>query len=128
MGICVGHYYHKAFWSKLTTSQGTNVDKEVNVARNFKFSTWAPLVDVQRHQTWKFDRLSLVGSLEWSVIASLVILVLLGFGLRVNQLGASGFAEDEMNKLDAVRAFQRIHEVKIDGATAVEVFVNHQPQ
>jgi 4-amino-4-deoxy-L-arabinose transferase-like glycosyltransferase len=76
------------------------------MARNFKFSTSAQLVDVQGQQSWKIDRLSLVGSLEWSIIASLVILVVLGFSLRVNQLGASGFAEDEMNKLDAVRAYQ----------------------
>ena len=76
------------------------------MARNFKFSTSAPLVDLQGQQSWKIDRLSLVESLEWSTIASLVILVVLGFGLRVNQLGASGFAEDEMNKLDAVRAYQ----------------------
>src|SRR5687767_12931405 len=100
-------YYHKLFWSKLTTSQGTDVDKEVDVARNLKFSTSAPLVNVHGQQNWKIERLSLVGSLEWSVIASLVILVILGFGLRVNQLGASGFAEDEMNKLNAVRAYQR---------------------
>jgi hypothetical protein len=77
------------------------------VARNFKFSTSAPLLDVTGQQNWKIDRLSLVGSLDWSIIGSLVILVLLGFGLRVNQLGAQGFAEDEMNKLDAVRAYQR---------------------
>ncbi|HEX6043463.1 MAG TPA: glycosyltransferase family 39 protein [Pyrinomonadaceae bacterium] len=77
------------------------------MARNLKFSTSTPLVDVTARQSWKIDRLSLVGSLEWSIIGSLVILVVLGFGLRVNQLGASGFAEDEMNKLDAVRAYQR---------------------
>jgi hypothetical protein len=81
------------------------------VARNLKFSSSTPLVDVPGQQswwnTWRIDRLGLVGTLEWYVIGSLVILVVLGFGLRVNQLGASGFAEDEMNKLDAVRAYQR---------------------
>ena len=66
--------------------------REVNVARNLKFSTSTPLVNVGQ-QSWKIDRLSLVGSLDRSIIASLVILVVLGFGLRVNQLGASGFAE-----------------------------------
>ena len=35
------------------------------------------------------------------------LLVILGFGLRVTQLGAIGFAEDEMNKLDAVHAYER---------------------
>jgi hypothetical protein len=77
------------------------------VARNLKFSASTPLVSVKGRQSWKIDRLSLVGSLEWSIIGSLVILVVLGFGLRVNQLGASGFAEDEMNKLDAIRAYER---------------------
>ncbi len=32
----------------------------------------------------------------------LALLVILGFGLRFTQLSAIGFAEDEMNKLDAV--------------------------
>ena len=77
------------------------------MARNLKFSTSTPLANVTGPRSWKIDRLSLVGSLEWSILGSLVILVVLGFGLRVNQLGASGFAEDEMNKLDAVHAYQR---------------------
>lgn len=77
------------------------------MARHFKFSTSTPLVNVPGRQPWKIERLSQVGSLEWSIIASLAFLFVLGFGLRVNQLGASGFAEDEMNKLDAVRAYQR---------------------
>jgi dolichyl-phosphate-mannose-protein mannosyltransferase len=37
---------------------------------------------------------------------SLAFLVILGFGLRFAQLGAIGFAEDEMNKLDAVHSYQ----------------------
>ena len=37
----------------------------------------------------------------------LALLVILAFGLRVTQLGAIGFAEDEMNKLDAVHAYER---------------------
>lgn len=77
------------------------------MARNLKFGTSTPLVDVHRPQNWKIDRLGLVGTLEWSIVGGLVILVLLGFGLRINQLGASGFAEDEMNKLNAVHAYQR---------------------
>jgi hypothetical protein len=77
------------------------------VARNLKFSTSTPLVNVHGQQSWKIDRLSVVGSLDWSIIGSLIILVVLGLGLRVNQLGASGFAEDEMNKLNAVRSYQR---------------------
>ena len=49
----------------------------------------------------------MLASLEWTVIGSLAILVLIGFGLRVTQLGAIGFAEDEVNKLDAVRAYEQ---------------------
>jgi len=37
----------------------------------------------------------------------LALLILVGFGLRVTQLGAIGFAEDEMNKLDAIHAYER---------------------
>ena len=39
--------------------------------------------------------------------ATLALLIILGFGLRVTQLGAIGFAEDEMNKLDAIHAYER---------------------
>jgi len=46
-------------------------------------------------------------SLQWSVIGTLTILIVLGFGLRASNLGALGFAEDEVKKLDAVRAYQR---------------------
>jgi hypothetical protein len=42
-----------------------------------------------------------------NITITLALLVVLGFGLRVTQLGAIGFAEDEMNKLDAVHAYQR---------------------
>ena len=41
------------------------------------------------------------------IVAILILLVVLGFGLRVTQLGAVGFAEDEMNKLDAIHAYER---------------------
>ncbi len=37
----------------------------------------------------------------------LVLLIVLGFGFRMTQLGAIGFAEDEMNKLDAIHAYER---------------------
>lgn len=37
----------------------------------------------------------------------LALLIVLGFGLRMTQLGAIGFAEDEMNKLDAIHAYER---------------------
>ena len=53
------------------------------------------------------SRSGLLSRLEWSVVATLAIFIVLGFGLRVNNLGAIGFAEDEMNKLDAIRAYRR---------------------
>jgi hypothetical protein len=77
------------------------------VAGNLKFSSSTPLVNVQAPQNWRIERLGLVGTLDWSIIGSLVFLIILGFGLRVHQLGASGFAEDEMNKLNAVRSYER---------------------
>ena len=49
----------------------------------------------------------MVTTREWSVVGVLALLVVLGFGLRVTQLGAIGFAEDEMNKLDAIHAYER---------------------
>lgn len=36
-------------------------------------------------------------------IKILALLIVLGFGLRMTQLGAIGFAEDEVNKLDAIQ-------------------------
>ena len=40
-------------------------------------------------------------------IKILALLVILGFGLCFTQLSAIGFAEDEMNKLDAVHSYER---------------------
>lgn len=45
--------------------------------------------------------------MDWTVVATLALFFVLGFGLRVNQLGAIGFAEDEMNKLEAIKAYDR---------------------
>jgi Dolichyl-phosphate-mannose-protein mannosyltransferase len=39
-------------------------------------------------------------------IGILALLVVLGFSLRITQLHAVGFAEDEMNKLDAIHAYE----------------------
>jgi hypothetical protein len=41
------------------------------------------------------------------VILALVLLVGVGLGFRVINLGAIGFAEDEVNKVDAVHAYER---------------------
>jgi Dolichyl-phosphate-mannose-protein mannosyltransferase len=75
------------------------------VAGNLKITSSAPLVNTRAN--WRIERLGLVSALDWSIVGSLALLVVLGFGLRVTQLGAIGFAEDEMNKLDAVHAYER---------------------
>lgn len=41
------------------------------------------------------------------IITALVLLLAIGFAFRVAHLGAIGFAEDEVNKVDAVRAYER---------------------
>ncbi len=78
---------------------------------NIKLSPSAPLVDIPRRPgSWTspgLDRLGLVTSLDWTLVLTLTLLILLGLGLRITQLSAIGFAEDEMNKLDAVHAYQR---------------------
>jgi len=40
-------------------------------------------------------------------VLALVVFSFCGFGLRAHKLGAIGFAEDEMNKLDAIEAYNR---------------------
>ncbi len=49
------------------------------------------------------------GTILWSryAIAAVVLLILAGFGLRLSGIGQVGFAEDEINKLDAVRSYDR---------------------
>ncbi len=44
---------------------------------------------------------------DTEVLIILAILVLFGLGLRLNGISSLGFAEDEVNKLDAVRAYKR---------------------
>jgi hypothetical protein len=44
---------------------------------------------------------------ERGVILALLALVVLGFGLRLSGVTAIGFAEDEINKLNAVRAYEQ---------------------
>ena len=72
------------------------------MAENLKLDSTASAINVLGA-----DRLALVNTLDWSIIGTLALLVVLGFGLRVTQLGAIGFAEDEMNKLDAIHAYER---------------------
>jgi uncharacterized membrane protein YhaH (DUF805 family) len=49
-------------------------------------------------------RTALVG--ERGVMLALAVLVVLGFGLRLSGVSAIGFAEDEVNKVNAVRAYE----------------------
>jgi hypothetical protein len=73
------------------------------VAENLKLeSSAAPAISVPR-----IDRLGLITTIDLTVVGTLVFLVVFGFGLRVTQLSAIGFAEDEMNKLDAIHAYER---------------------
>ena len=77
------------------------------MAGNLKFSSSVVNIDQRTGLgTLHKDRIGLLASLEWTVVGSLAILVVLGLALRLNQLGAIGFAEDEMNKLDAVRSYE----------------------
>lgn len=41
------------------------------------------------------------------MVVALSVMILFGFGLRLSGLGSINFAEDEMNKLEAVRAYDR---------------------
>lgn len=72
------------------------------MAENLKVNSSAPAINIPG-----IDRLGLVTTLDWAVVGTLALLIVLGFGLRVTQLGAIGFAEDEMNKLDAIEAYER---------------------
>jgi len=74
-----------------------------NVAGNLKLSS-TPIINAP--SALKIGRLGLVTTLDWTIAGTLALLVVLGFGLRITQLGAIGFAEDEINKLDAVHAYE----------------------
>ncbi|MGB7926486.1 MAG: glycosyltransferase family 39 protein [Pyrinomonadaceae bacterium] len=50
---------------------------------------------------------SLYGYRAAGVTLALVLLILLGFGLRLSGIADVGFAEDEINKLEAVRAYEQ---------------------
>jgi dolichyl-phosphate-mannose-protein mannosyltransferase len=49
------------------------------------------------------------GAVPWStyLVIGMALTIVTGLGLRLNGLGNVGFAEDEINKLDAVRAYNR---------------------
>ena len=50
---------------------------------------------------------ALLASWETTTVIVIGIMIVMGFGLRLTGLGRIGFAEDEINKLDAVRAYNR---------------------
>ena len=82
------------------------------MAGQFKFSSPAPAVEIQQPKSaWpavRVDRTAgWLATVEWSVVGTLAIFIVLGFGLRVSSISSIGFAEDEMNKLDAVRSYER---------------------
>ena len=58
----------------------------------------APATATRRERAWTLDA---------RVAAVLVVVMLLGFGLRVRGISELGFAEDEINKLEAVGAYAR---------------------
>lgn len=76
---------------------------------DIKFSSSAPAVEIDpRKGSWPAVELDRRGGLaDWTVIGTLAICLVIGLGLRISNLSAIGFAEDEMNKLDAVRAYER---------------------
>jgi hypothetical protein len=55
----------------------------------------------------KVARRSSVIAREGGVILALAALILLGLGLRLSSLSSIGFAEDEVNKVNAVRAYEQ---------------------
>jgi hypothetical protein len=50
-----------------------------------------------------------IETVSWTryAIVAMAVMIVLGIGLRLSGLGSVGFAEDEMNKLEAVRAYDR---------------------
>jgi hypothetical protein len=78
------------------------------LAGNLKFRSSVVNIDQRTGlgTSLRKDRIGLLASLEWTVVGTLAILVILGLALRLNQLGALGFAEDETNKLDAVQSYE----------------------
>ena len=76
-----------------------------------KSSSTATAEIARGKSSWPFrdltGRKGILASLEWSVVGTLTIFIILGFGLRVNNLASLGFAEDEVNKLEAVHSYQR---------------------
>ena len=62
---------------------------------------------MSRLQPQSIDQVEGHKSIEWSVVGILILLIVVGLGFRVTNLDAIGFAEDEVNKVDAVHAYER---------------------
>jgi hypothetical protein len=60
-----------------------------------------------QHSSHDYRPGSFSGPQGWAVAGVLALLVVVGLGFRVSQLGAIGFAEDEVNKVEAMRAYER---------------------
>ena len=64
--------------------------------------------DIAQPGPGNFEPAQRVGNLQtWAVVAALTLLVVIGLGFRVSRLAAIGFAEDEVNKVEAVQAYRR---------------------
>ncbi|HUS11745.1 MAG TPA: glycosyltransferase family 39 protein [Pyrinomonadaceae bacterium] len=64
--------------------------------------------DVQRDPAAYDERPRLLlSNADWNVVVVLTLLVIAGLAFRVNRLGGIGFAEDEVNKVEAVQAYRR---------------------
>ena len=64
--------------------------------------------DIAQHRPGKYEPAQRFGSPQgWVVAGALAVIVVIGLGFRVSRLGAIGFAEDEVNKVEAVQAYRR---------------------
>ncbi len=78
------------------------MERSLELAPEETAAAGAPLSPAQEargeQRVWALDRI---------VALALVVLMLLGLALRVVGIAEIGFAEDEINKLEAVRAYAR---------------------
>ncbi|MCA1556060.1 MAG: glycosyltransferase family 39 protein [Acidobacteria bacterium] len=77
------------------------MERSLELAREETAAAGSPLLpakEVRVARAWAPDRV---------VALTLIVLMLLGLALRVRGLAEIGFAEDEINKLEAVRAYGR---------------------
>jgi dolichyl-phosphate-mannose-protein mannosyltransferase len=81
------------------------------VANELKFNSTTPVAELhpqrRSRSISKIHGGRFILTIDWTVVGTLVLLTIFGLGLRVSQLGAIGFAEDEMNKLEAVHAYDQ---------------------